>query len=78
MALICHFFNVPLNQVEELPISQYRKMLDQSINIGNWRSGGKFELLDTDDRQNVLEREYEEYKQFISNNEITENNNAIK
>lgn len=64
-ALICHFFNVPYELIGELPITTYRKMLDQAINIGNWRSGGKFELLDTEDKDALLNKEYEDYKKFM-------------
>lgn len=69
-ALISHFFHISYDTVEELPISIYRKLINQAINIGNWQAGGKFETLDKDDKIAELKEHYENFKKFQQEMEI--------
>ncbi len=62
-ALICHFFNRDYDQVEYVPITQYRIMYNQALNIGNFISGnGALELQTEKERTDQMKKEYKYLK----------------
>lgn len=61
-SLICHFFYIPIDEVEFLPITQYRELLNEAINIANFLRGGEIKLESNDDEQKRAERDYQRLK----------------
>ncbi len=59
-ALISHFFNYKPDEVELLPMSEYRGLLEQAINLSNITLGGKLELETEEDKQKAAKKKIEE------------------
>ena len=60
--MICFFYHIRLEDVEKYPITQYREMVNGSINLANLIRGGDFELETFSDRENRALREYNRLK----------------
>ena len=60
--LIAHFFHFDYQAVEERPITDYREMLSQSVNLMSGLAGGEFEFETEKDKDNALRAEFERAK----------------
>jgi len=66
--LISHFFNIKYAEVENLPITVYREMEVQALNIGNLYRQGEFQFETTEEEKETdgleLERAKKEYEEL--------------
>jgi hypothetical protein len=60
--LISYFFRKEFDDVEDLPITFYRRLLSQAMNLGNLLRQGEFEMQTDDEKQ---EQALEEYKRLV-------------
>ena len=52
-----HFFNLEWNEAENIPVTIYRVLMDQALNLGALQFGGKFELSSQQDQQDKAMRD---------------------
>jgi len=62
--LIAHFFYYKFEDIDLLPMTKFKILLEQAINLISYRAGGKFETETQADRDKTLRREIEEHKAF--------------
>lgn len=60
--MISHFFNIPFTEVEDLPITQYKKLIEQAFNLLNAYRFGEFNLQDSETKKNNFLQEIEMFK----------------
>ena len=60
--LISHFFHIAADKVEDLYITDYYMKFEQALNIGNLYRGGKFELMDSREKQSELIEQIAHFK----------------
>lgn len=51
-----------LDDVEKMPITEYRDAINEAINLGNWLNGGEFKLQTKEEEGLQAKREYDEAK----------------
>lgn len=54
------------NETELLPVSEFRTLLNQSINIANLLRGGDFEMETQKDEEKRIKKEYDNYLKSIN------------
>ena len=59
-ALISQISNIPLDLIEELPITKYRELLELSFNWGAFLQGGEFNMLSSIDKRLELIKEHQQ------------------
>jgi len=57
--LISSFFHIPFEQTLHLPITQFRLLYNQALNIGNFVNSGQLELKTHKEKQNELRAQFE-------------------
>jgi len=65
--LISYFFGYVFDKVEELPITFYRRLLEQAMNIGNLLRQGEFKMQTDEEIQDTA---LAEYNQLINSGRI--------
>lgn len=61
--MIAHFFNIPIDKVEQLPITTYRELLGGCFNISALESGmGGFEFQTDEEKTDELDEQIEYYR----------------